>query len=134
MAIVSTAAAGSNVKEFGIYDLPFLFNTHKEADLILDSATGQRLLDKLSDKGLIGLCYFENGFRHVTNSRRPITKLEDFSGLKIRTIQNPIFIDIFKTLGANPAPLPFTEVFTALEAKAIDGQETPYSNIHGNRL
>lgn len=134
MALVSTAATASTVKEFGVYDLPFLFSTHKEADLVLDGPVGRRLLDKLPEKGLVGLCYFENGFRHVTNSRRPIAKIEDFKGLKIRTIQNPVFIDIFNTLGANATPLPFTEVFTALESKAIDGQETPYSNIHGNKF
>lgn len=134
MALVSTAAAASVVKEFGVYDLPFLFNDHKEADLVLDGPVGRKLLDKLAEKDLVGLCYFENGFRHLTNSRRPVAKLEDIKGLKIRTIQNSVFIDIFNTLGANALPLPFTEVFNALEAKAIDGQETPYSNIHGNRF
>jgi tripartite ATP-independent transporter DctP family solute receptor len=134
MALVSTAATASVVREFGVYDLPFLFTTHKEADLILDGPIGRSLLDKLPEKGLIGLCYYENGFRHLTNSRRPVARMEDFKGLKIRTIQNPVFIDIFNTLGANATPLPFTEVFTALEAKAIDGQETPYSNIHGNKF
>lgn len=134
MTLVSTAATASVVKEFGVYDLPFLFNDHKEADLVLDGPVGRKLLDKLPEKNLVGLCYFENGFRHVTNSRRPITKAEDFKGLKIRTIQNPVFIDIFNNLGANALPLPFTEVFTALESKAIDGQETPYSNIYGNKF
>jgi tripartite ATP-independent transporter DctP family solute receptor len=82
----------------------------------------------------VGLCYFETGFRHVTNSRRPITKVEDIKGLKIRTIQNPVFIDIFNTLGANATPMAFTEVFQALESKALDGQETPYNNIYGNKF
>lgn len=134
MTLVSTAATASVVKEFGVYDLPFLFNDHKEADLVLDGPVGRKLLDKLQERNLVGLCYFENGFRHVTNSRRPITKAEDFKGLKIRTIQNPVFIDIFNNLGANATPMPFTEVFTALESKAIDGQETPYSNIYGNKF
>ncbi len=134
MALVSTAAAASVVKEFGVFDLPFLFNDFKEVDLLLDGPVGRRLLDRLSEKNLVGLCYFENGFRHVTNNRRPITKVEDIKGLKIRTIQNPVFIDIFNTLGANATPMPFPEVFQALESKAIDGQETPYSNIHGNKF
>lgn len=134
MTLVSTAATASVVKEFGVYDLPFLFNDFKEADLLLDGPVGRKLLDKLPEKNLVGLCYFENGFRHVTNSRRPISKAEDLKGLKIRTIQNPVFIDIFNTLGANATPMPFTEVFTALESKAIDGQETPYSNIYGNKF
>lgn len=134
MTLVSTAAAASVVKEFGVFDLPFLFTDFKEVDLVLDGPVGKRLLERLSEKNLVGLCYFENGFRHVTNSRRPITKAEDLKGLKIRTIQNPVFIDIFNTLGANATPMPFTEVFSALESKAIDGQETPYSNIHGNKF
>ncbi len=134
MALVSTAAAASVVKEFGVFDLPFLFTDFKEVDLVLDGPVGRRLLDRLSDKNLVGLCYFENGFSHVTNSRRAITKAEDLKGLKIRTIQNPVFIDIFTTLGANPVPMAFPEVFSALESKAIDGQETPYSNIYGNKF
>jgi tripartite ATP-independent transporter DctP family solute receptor len=134
MTLVSTAAAASVVKEFGVFDLPFLFTDFKEVDLVLDGPVGRRLLERLSERNLVGLCYFENGFRHVTNSRRPINKVEDIKGLKIRTIQNSVFIDIFNTLGANATPMPFTEVFTALESKAIDGQETPYSNIHGNKF
>ena len=134
MALVSTAATASVVKEFGVYDLPFLFNDSKEADLVLDGPIGRKLLDKLPEKNLIGLCYFENGFRHLTNSRRAVAKAEDFKGLKIRTIQNPVYIDVFNTLGANATPMPFTEVFTALESKAIDGQETPYGNIYGNKF
>lgn len=134
MTLVSTAAAASVIREFGVFDLPFLFTDFKEVDLVLDGPVGRRLLERLQEKNLVGLCYFENGFRHVTNSRRPITKVEDLKGLKIRTIQNPVFIDIFNTLGANATPMPFTEVFTALESKAIDGQETPYSNIFGNKF
>lgn len=134
MTLVSTAATASVVKEFGVFDLPFLFSDFKEVDLVLDGPVGRKLLDKLPEKNLIGLCYFETGFRHVTNSRRPITRAEDLKGLKIRTIQNPVFIDVFNTLGANATPMPFTEVFAALESKAIDGQETPYSNIYSNKF
>lgn len=134
MALVSTAATASVVKEFGVFDLPMMFNDAREVDHILDGPIGQAQLDKLTDKGLIGLCFFETGFRHLTNSRRSVAKLEDFKGLKIRTIQSSVFIDVFNTLGANATPLAFTEVFNALESKAIDGQETPYSNIYGNKF
>jgi tripartite ATP-independent transporter DctP family solute receptor len=134
MTLVSTAATASVVKEFGVFDLPMMFNDGREVDFILDGPIGQSQLDKLTDKGLIGLCYFETGFRHLTNSRRSVAKLEDFKGLKIRTIQSSVFIDVFNTLGANATPLAFTEVFNALESKAIDGQETPYSNIYGNKF
>jgi TRAP-type transport system periplasmic protein len=134
VALVSTAALVGMVKEFAIFDLPFLFSDEREAYAVLDGAVGRQLLDKLGDKGLVGLCYWEVGFRQTTNSKRPITKVEDFAGLKIRTIQNPVFVDVFNTLGANAMPMAFTEVFGALDSKAIDGQETPYNVIHTSRF
>jgi TRAP-type transport system periplasmic protein len=134
VALVSTAAVVGMVKEFALYDFPFLFADEREAYAVLDGAVGRQLLDKLGDKGLVGLCYWEVGFRHVTNSKRPVVKAEDLAGLKIRTIQNPVFVDVFNNLGANATPMAFTEVFNALESKAIDGQETPYSVIHSSRF
>jgi tripartite ATP-independent transporter DctP family solute receptor len=134
VALVSTAAVVGMVKEFAIFDFPFLFSDEREAYAVLDGAGGRQLLDKLSDKGLVGLCYWEVGFRQTTNSKRPIVKAEDFAGLKIRTIQNPVFVDVFNGLGANATPMAFTEVFGALESKAIDGQETPYNVIHTSRF
>ena len=134
MSLVSTAAATGNVKEFALFDLPFLFSDEKEAYAVLDGPVGTLLLDKLTDRGVVGLCYWEVGFRHVTNSKHPVVKLEDFQGLKIRTIQNPVFVDVFNTLGANASPMAFTEVYTALESKALDGQETPYNIIYTSRF
>ena len=134
MSLVSTAAAAGNVKEFALFDFPFLFSDEREAYAVLDSPVGTQLLDKLTDRGVVGLCYWEVGFRHVTNSKHPVVKLEDFKGLKIRTIQNPVFVDVFNTLGANASPMAFTEVYTALESKALDGQETPYNIIYTSRF
>jgi tripartite ATP-independent transporter DctP family solute receptor len=134
MALVSTAAVSGNVKEFGLFDFPFLFNEEKEVYTVLDGAVGKQLLDKLNDKGLVGLCYWEVGFRHVTNSKRPVAKAEDLQGLKIRTIQNPVFVDVFNSLGANATPMAFTEVYTALESRALDGQETPYNVIYTSKF
>jgi tripartite ATP-independent transporter DctP family solute receptor len=134
MALVSTAAVSGNVKEFGLFDFPFLFSDEKEVYAVLDGPVGTQLLNKLADKGVVGLCYWEVGFRHVTNSKHPVTKLEDFRGLKIRTIQNPVFVDVFNTLGANAAPMAFTEVYPALESKALDGQETPYNVIYTSKF
>ena len=99
-----------------------------------DRRVGTELLGKLTDRGAVGLCYWEVGFRHVTNSRHPVSKLEDFRGLKIRTIQNPVFVDVFNTLGANASPMAFTEVYPALESKALDGQETPYNVIYTSKF
>ena len=92
---------------------------------MLDGPAGQEILDTLKGTGLIGLVYWENGFRNITNSKKPINTPDDLKGLKIRTMQNPIHLDSFKAWGANPVPLPFNEVFTALEQKVIDGQENP---------
>ena len=134
IALVSTAAVSGNVKEFGLFDFPFLFSEEKEVYAVLDGPVGTQLLNKLSDRGLVGLCYWEVGFRHVSNSKHPVTKLEDFRGLKIRTIQNPVFVDVFNTLGANASPMAFTEVYPALESKALDGQETPYNVIYTSKF
>ena len=108
VALVSTAAVVGVVKEFAIFDFPFLFAEEREAYAVLDGAVGRQLLDKLTEKGLVGLCYWEVGFRQTTNSKRPVTRVEDFAGLKIRTIQNPVFLDVFNALGANATPMAFT--------------------------
>lgn len=134
MAVVSTAGAASVVKEFRLFDLPFLFNDEREADAVLDGPIGRKILDKLKEKNLVGLCYWEYGFRQVLNSKRPVAALADIQGLKIRTIQNPVFIDTFNGLGANATPLAFTEIFSALESRAIDGAETPYNTAHSSKF
>lgn len=121
-------------KEFIIFDFPFLFANSKEADAIMDGPIGKKMLDKLPEYGIVGLAYFDNGFRNVTNSKRPVNKAEDLKGLKLRVMQNPICIDMFNTLGANATPMPFPEVFTALEQKTIDGQENPARTIEASKL
>jgi len=120
-------------REFSLFDLPFLFNNEKEADGVLDGPVGRKLLDKLPEKGLIGLTYFEHGFRNVTNSRRPVARMEDLQGLKLRVMQIPVMIDAFSALGSNPLPLPLPEVYTALEQRAVDGQENPYSLVEASK-
>jgi len=117
------------VPEFGIFDFPFMFNDEKEADAIVDGAFGKMMFDKLPAKHLVGLGYWELGFRNVTNNVRPITKLEDFSGIKLRVLQSPVFIDTFNTLGCNTVPLPYPELYTALEQHVVDGQENPVTNV-----
>ncbi len=134
MAVTSTSAVVGVVKEFALFDFPFLFASEREADALLDGAVGTQLLDKLPEKGLIGLCYWESGFRNITNSKHPIQKLEDIQGLKIRTIENPVFLDTINALGANAVPMPFTELYTALETEAVDGQEGPYTTILTSKI
>lgn len=122
------------VKDFLILDLPFLFNDRKEAYAVVDGKVGQALFSKLPEKGLVGLGYWDLGFRQLTNSKRPVAKPEDIQGLKIRVVQAPIYIDTFNTLGANAVPMPFPEVYTALEQKTVDGQENPYTNIESSKF
>ncbi|WP_248930606.1 TRAP transporter substrate-binding protein [Paenibacillus hamazuiensis] len=132
--VISTSPLTASVKEFGVFDLPFVFNTEKEADAVLDGPVGKSLLDKLPAHRIVGLGYWENGFRNLTNSKRPVATLEDFKGLKIRTIPNEVHLDVFKAIGANPTPMPFTELFTAMESKTIDGQENPLTVIESNKF
>lgn len=134
MTVLNTGVLAGIDKNTAILDFPYLFNSEKEADSVVDGPAGKKLHALLEAKGLIGLGYFENGFRMVTNSRRPIAKLEDFQGLKLRVLQLPLFIDVFKELGANPVPLPFPEVYTALEQKVVDGQENPANTIYFSKL
>jgi len=134
MMVGSTATLVGITKEMAIWDTPFLFNSGKEADAVLDGPVGQKVMDKLQEKGLVGLVYWENGFRNLTNNKRAVTKLEDMDGIKLRVMQNNVFIDSFKTLGANAVPLPFSELFTALETKTVDGQENPYNTILSSKF
>ena len=120
MVVPDSSTLTSLVKDFGVLNLPMTINNEQEADALLDGPFGKKLLDQLPDKGLVGLAFWENGFRHITNSRRPIAKAEDIAGLKIRVIQNPLFIESFGALGANATPMPFTELYSALEQKAVD--------------
>ncbi len=134
MMVGSTATLVGIVKDFGVYDLPFLFNNEREADAVLDGPFGQKLAARLQEKGMVGLVYWENGFRHLTNTKRPVTKLEDLQGIKLRVMQNPVYIDLFNSLGANAVPLPFSELFTALETKTVDGQENPVNTIQSSKF
>lgn len=134
MMVGSTATLVGITKEMAIWDTPFLFNNVKEADAVLDGPVGQKVMDKLQDKGLVGLAYWENGFRNLTNNRRPVAKMEDLDGIKLRVMQNDVFLSSFKTLGANAVPLPFSELFTALETRTVDGQENPYNTILSSKF
>ncbi len=134
LVMLNSGILASQVKDFEVFDFPFMFANAKEADAVVDGPFGQKLHAKLADKGIIGLAYTELGFRNITNSRKPITTVDDIAGLKLRVIPNAINVDWVKALGANPTPLPFPEVYAALEQKAIDGQENPLSVILANKF
>ena len=134
MVITSTSPLVGIEPALGVFDLPFLFSDASEADAVLDGDFGAMISEKMPASGLVNLAWWENGFRNLTNSVRPITKLEDFAGLRVRVMQNNIFLDTFQTLGTNATPMAFGEVFTALETKAIDAQENPFVTIDTSKF
>jgi len=130
VTVPSTAPMANFVPEFSVFDIPFLFPNEKVADKVLDGEVGQKILKKLESQDLVGLAYWENGFRNLSNSQRAVKGVEDFEGLKIRTMENDLHLDAFNALGANPTPMAFTELFTALQQGTVDGQENPYATIY----
>ncbi len=134
MASMNSGILASQAKEFAVFDLPFIFANAKEADSVVDGPFGKRIHARLEEKGLVGIAFWELGFRNITNSKRPLNKVEDIAGLKLRVIPNAINVDWVKALDANPTPLPFPELYAALEQKAIDGQENPVTVINANKM
>lgn len=121
-------------KRFMIFDFPFLLKDERAADKILYGPFVRKLLDMLEPYGFYGLTLAENGFRDMTNSRHAVTRLEDFKGLKIRTMQNALHVDTWKALGAEPVPLPFAKLYNAMRSKEVDGQENPITTIYGDKF
>ena len=125
MVVTATSFMSTMVPSAAVFDLPYLFANEKEADAALDGKAGELLAQRLAGVGLVTLAYWENGFRNMTNSKRPITRMEDLGGLKMRALPNPIVVETFKAMGGFAVPMPFTEVYSALETKTVDGQENP---------
>jgi len=123
------------VPEFMIFDLPFFYKDFAAVDAVMDGEVGKRLFSLLQEKtGIVGLAWWDNGFRHMTNAIRTVKTVEDMAGLNIRVIPNPLFIATWKALGTNPTPLPWPELYSALENRSVDGQETPYALIYTARF
>jgi tripartite ATP-independent transporter DctP family solute receptor len=134
MMSASTTSLAGIVKEFGLFDFPFLVATSAQGQALANGPFGTAMLTTLPEKDLIGLGYLELGFRNVTNSVRAVTKPEDFAGLKLRVIPNPVYLETFRALKANPVPMNFAELYSALENKTVDGQENPFSVILSNKF
>ncbi|CAO3447285.1 TRAP-type C4-dicarboxylate transport system, periplasmic component [Azospirillum argentinense] len=122
------------VPEYAVLGLPFLFQSLPQAWKVLDGPVAKKLDDASKTKGLVLLAMWDNGIRHVSNNVRPITKPEDLAGVKVRTPPDPMTVDIFKALGANPTPLAFSELYIALQQGVVDGQENPLMNISSSKL
>lgn len=134
MQAPATTSIVGIVKDYGVLDFPFTVSNYAQAFALLDGPLGQALLDKLPEKGLVGLAYWDLGFRNVTNSKRPIVRHEDLQGLKLRVIPNPVFLDTFAAFKAVPVPMSFSELYTGLETRAVDGQENPFAVIRSNKF
>jgi tripartite ATP-independent transporter DctP family solute receptor len=134
MTINAVGIVANYEPKIAIFELPFLFSSYEKVDKVLDGDFGKQILSSLPAKGLRALAYWENGFRHITNDKRAINAPTDLAGLKIRTPENRMTLSIFRALGANPAPLAFSELYLALSQKSFDGQENPIANIHASKF
>lgn len=133
LTMTSTAVLANFLPQMAVFDLPFLFrdipHTYKALDTI-----GMEMNKGLEARQLKVLGFYENGVRHLTNNVRPVTKPEDMKGLKIRVMEQPVYIEMMKALGANPTPMAFGELYTALQQGTVDGQENPVSHIWTSRF
>ncbi|MDO6442898.1 TRAP transporter substrate-binding protein [Marinobacter sp. 2_MG-2023] len=134
MGVITNGPVANFVEEMAVFELPFLFPSPQAAYEVLDGPIGQELLDKLSEVNLKGLAYAERGFRNLTNSERPVNTPEDLDGLRIRVMENPVYVDTFRALGANAIPMAWTEALTAMQQGTIDGQENPVNVVHSFKL
>lgn len=125
MLITSTTNLSNMKPEFSLLDLPFVFSNYAQADAVTMGAVGEKMMEGLGANGLTGLALWENGFRALTNSERAVTSVADMKGMKIRVIGAPVFIDTFTALGTNPVPMPFPELYSAMETGTVDGQDNP---------
>ncbi len=130
----SQGTTSSAVPQFAVLGLPFLFKDLNHAYRVIDGPVGQQLGEAAKGRGLVLLALWDNGIRHTSNNKRPITKPEDLAGVKLRTPPDPMTLDIFNSLGANPGPLAFSELYIALQQGVFDGQENPLMNIYSSKL
>src|SRR5690554_6413942 len=134
MGVITNGPVANFLEEMAVFELPFLFESPEAAYGVLDGEIGQELLDRLSEVNLKGLAYAERGFRNLTNSERPVSSPDDLDGLRIRVMENPVYTDTFRELGANAIPMAWTEALTAMQQGTIDGQENPVNVVHSFKL
>jgi tripartite ATP-independent transporter DctP family solute receptor len=134
LVATSTGPVGGFVPQMLVVDLPFLFRDNRHVDKVLDGPIGKGLLKDLSKAGIKGIAFWENGFRNLTNNKHPVNKPEDVKGLKLRTMENEVHMDAFRTLGADPTPMTWGEVYTSLQQGVIDGQENPINIIRTHKI
>lgn len=134
MSANSQGALANAVPEYAAFGMPFLFSDAVQAFKLLDGPLGKELANKSVEKGMVVLGYWDNGIRQMTNSKHPITKVEDMKGLKMRTPPDATLVDIMQALGAEAQQIKFAELYVALQQGVVDGQENPLMNIHASKL
>ncbi|MCF4113172.1 MULTISPECIES: TRAP transporter substrate-binding protein [Dethiosulfovibrio] len=134
LVVSSTGPMGGFEKKFMLFDFPFLFRDKEHAYKVLDGPVGQYVMGLLEKKGIKGLAWYENGFRNFTNSKKAVETPEDVEGLKLRTMENKVHMAIWRALGADPTPMAWGELFTALQQGVVDGQENPVPIIYTSKL
>jgi len=128
-AVGSTINWSPTVKELNLFALPFFFSSYKDLDAVENGEVGKQLFRIIEEKGVVGLGWAENGFRELTNSKRSVAKPDDLEGLKLRVVGSPIFVDIFKAMGANPVSMNWGEALSAFQQGTVDGQENPVISV-----
>lgn len=134
MSLVTTGVLGDFYDDLSVLDLPFLFRDVDHAYTVLDSDFGQELLDGMSELGIKSIAFWENGVRHISNNIRPVYKPEDMVGLKMRTVENSIYLDTYEAFGSEPIPMAFPEVYSSLQQGVIDGNDQPYTILSGKKI
>lgn len=134
MGVITNGPVSNFLEEIAVFELPFLFSSPEAAYSVLDGEIGQELLGRLSEVNLKGLAYAERGFRNLTNSQRPVRSPADLDGLRVRVMENPVYIDTFRELGADAVPMAWTEALTAMQQGTIDGQENPVGVVYSFKL
>jgi tripartite ATP-independent transporter DctP family solute receptor len=134
MAFITNAPFANLISEFGVFDIPFLFRNAAHAQAVFDGPIGQAYLEKFAQKGLVALAWGENGMRHITNAKRPVTKPEDLEGLSMRVPQSDVMLKGFRALGVKAEPLAFPALYGALQTGQFDGQENPIAVISASHF
>lgn len=132
MGVITNAVVANLEPTYQLVDLPFLFGSAEQAHMVLDGEVGAQLAANLRDDGVVSLGAAEGGFRNMINNTRPVRTPEDVEGVKYRTMQNPVFIEMFSSLGGSPVPMAWGEVFTAMQQGTVDGLEIPTSVVNSN--
>ncbi|PZX11535.1 TRAP transporter substrate-binding protein [Celeribacter halophilus] len=134
MGVITNGPVSNFLEDMAVFEMPFLFPSPEAAYSVLDGEIGQELLGRLEEVNLKGLAYAERGFRNLTNSKRPVATPDDLDGLRVRVMENPVYIDTFRELGADAVPMAWTEALTGMQQGTIDGQENPVGVVYSFKL